>query len=171
MDWTTLKLRLPTETLICLNIIGWVGGSLLRCNYDDQYLACEQEDFCERYIKACFCYFHQIFIFSPNDSPSATEKCFLFHLKRSFRSRDIQIFVFLSFPLFRRVGHCFRGWSKIINLKIHDVINCLNKNSLTHFVSYLKKKKRYAIEILFIDRALDKKHLHRKIMQKICNKS
>ena len=48
---TTLKLPLATETLIWLNIIGWVGGSLLRCNYYDEYLACEQEDFCERYIK------------------------------------------------------------------------------------------------------------------------
>ena len=47
---TTLKLPLATETLIWLNIIGWVGGSLLRCNYYDEYLACEQEDFCERYI-------------------------------------------------------------------------------------------------------------------------
>ena len=25
--------------------------SLLRCNYYDGYLACEQEDFCDRYIK------------------------------------------------------------------------------------------------------------------------
>ena len=25
--------------------------SFLRCNYYDEYLACEQEDFCERYIK------------------------------------------------------------------------------------------------------------------------
>ena len=25
--------------------------SLLRCNYYDKYLTCEQEDFCERYIK------------------------------------------------------------------------------------------------------------------------
>ena len=48
---TTLKLRLATETLICLNIIGWVGGGLLRCNYYDEHLACEQEDFCERYTK------------------------------------------------------------------------------------------------------------------------
>ena len=48
---TTLKLRLATETLICLNITGWVGGSLLKCSYYDEYLACEQEDFRERYIK------------------------------------------------------------------------------------------------------------------------
>ena len=46
---TTLKL--PLARLIWLNIIGWMGGSLLRCNYYDEYLACEQEDFCERYIK------------------------------------------------------------------------------------------------------------------------
>ena len=25
--------------------------SFLRCNYYNEYLACEQEDFCERYIK------------------------------------------------------------------------------------------------------------------------
>ena len=28
----------------------WVGGSLLRCNYYLEYLACEEEDFSERYI-------------------------------------------------------------------------------------------------------------------------
>ena len=59
-------------------------------------------------VKTCVCYSHQIFI-SPNDSPSKTEKCFLFYLKSSFRYRDIPIFVFLSFPLFLSVGHCFGG--------------------------------------------------------------
>ena len=48
---TTLKLPLATETLIWLNIIGWVRGRLLRCNYCDEYLACEQENFYEPYIK------------------------------------------------------------------------------------------------------------------------
>ena len=48
----TLKLPLATETLIIwFNMTGWVEGSLLRCNYYDEYLACEQKDFCERYIK------------------------------------------------------------------------------------------------------------------------
>ena len=46
-----LELPMATETLIWLNIIRWVGGSLLRCSYYDEYLDCEQEDFCERYIK------------------------------------------------------------------------------------------------------------------------
>ena len=67
------------------------------------------------------------------------EKCFLFHLKSSSSSRDIQFFVFLSFPYFLAVGHCFRGWSKI-NLKVH-VINYLNKNSITHFFYILGRKK------------------------------
>ena len=49
-ELTTLKLPLATGTLIWLNIIVWVGGSLLRCNYYHEYLACEEEDFCERYI-------------------------------------------------------------------------------------------------------------------------
>ena len=39
------KNKLATETLNWLNIIGWVSGSYLRCNYYHEYLACEQEDF------------------------------------------------------------------------------------------------------------------------------
>ena len=48
---TMLKLPLAIEILISLNIIGWVGGSYLRCNYYNKYLACEQENFRKRYIK------------------------------------------------------------------------------------------------------------------------
>ena len=41
------------------------------------------------------------FYFSLNDSPSKTmTNVFLFHIKSSSRSRDIQIFVFPSSPLF-----------------------------------------------------------------------
>ena len=52
--------------------------------------------------------------------------------KSSFCSQDIQIFVFPYSPFFLTVGHCFRGWSKI-NLKVYDVINCLNENLILHF--------------------------------------
>ena len=90
--------------------------------------------------------------------------------KSSFPSWDIQFFVILSFPIFLPVGHCFRGWSKI-NLKVHDVIICLNKSSITHFVWYLENKKRYDIETLSIDGVSDKEHFYRKIMQKMCSKS
>ena len=49
----------------------------------------------------------------------------------------LEIFRFLYFhlPLFFSlpVSQCFRGWWKI-NLKVCGVINCLNKNLITHFV-------------------------------------
>ena len=83
----------------------------------------------------------------------ALEKLFLFHLKSSFGSWDIQIFVFWPSPLFFPVSHCFRGWFKK-NLKIYDVINCLNKNLITHFVWYLEKEITCDIETLSIDREI-----------------
>ena len=50
--------------------------------------------------------------------------------KKLFSFSRYSIFVFLSFPLFLPVGHYFRGWSKI-NFKVHDVINCPSKRSIT----------------------------------------
>ena len=61
------------------------------------------------------------------------EKCFLFHLKSSFHSRDIQIFVFPSSTLFLPVSHGVGGCLKV-SLKVYDAINCLNKNLITHCV-------------------------------------
>ena len=110
------------------------------------------------------------FYFSPNDSPLKTMKMFLFHLKSPFRSRDIQIFVFPSSPLFLPVSHCSGAWSKI-NFEVYDVTNCQNKNLVTHLVWYLEKEKKYNNEILSIDRILNKEHFHGKIMQKMCTKS
>ena len=127
-----------------------------------------------RKIKACVRYFVSNFYLSPNDryfSPFKNyEKCFSFHLKSSFRSRDIQIFVYSSSPLFFHVSHCFRGWFNK-NLKVYHVINCLNKNLITHYVWYLEKEIRCDIETLSIDRELNKEHFYGKIMQKMCTKS
>ena len=39
-----------------------------------------------------------------------------------------------------------------------DVISCLNKNLIIHFVCYLEKGKRYEIEILLIETFLWKSH-------------
>ena len=126
---------------------------------------------CFSVIKAFVYYFFIIFCFSPKDSPSKTMKnFFLFHLKISFHSQDIQIFVFLSFSHLLPVSHCFRACSKI-NLKVYDVINCLNKNLIIHFVWYFGKEKSYDIETLSINRVLNKKHFYEKIMQKILTKS
>ena len=38
-----------------------------------------------------------------------------------------EIFVFPFSSIFLPVGHCSKGWSKV-NLKVYDVIICLNKN-------------------------------------------
>ena len=77
---------------------------------------------------------------------------------------------FFYFCSFLPVGHCFRASSKL-NLKAHDVINCLNKNSITHFIRYLEKEKEYDIETLPIDGVSNKEHFCRDIMQKMWRKS
>ena len=107
-------------------------------------------------VKACVSYFQSNFYFSPNDSPSKTLKNFLFYLKSSFCSQDIQIFVILFSPLFSPVSHYFRGWSE--KNKVYKVINCLNKNLITYFVCYLEKEKSCDIETLSIDREWNKEH-------------
>ena len=89
--------------------------------------------------------------------------------KKLFSFSRYSIFCVSVLPFFLRVGHCFRGWSNL-NLKVHDVINCLN-SSITHFVCYLEKEKRYDIETLSIDGASDKERFYRKIIQKMCSKS
>ena len=101
-------------------------------------------------LKLVFAIFIKFLFFHQMISLQKLWKCFLFHLKSSFLSQDIQIFVFSFSPLFSPVSHCFGGWSKK-NLKVYDVINCLNKNLITHFVWYLEKEKRYDIETLPID--------------------
>ena len=113
-----------------------------------------------------FLIFHQMIAFRNY------EKCFWFHLKSSSRSQDIQIFVMPSSTLFLPIGHCFRGWSKI-NLKVYDIINCLNKNKnlITHFTWYLEKEMMYDMETLSMDRVLHKEHFHGKMMKKISTKS
>ena len=55
-------------------------------------------------------------------------------------------------------SHWFSGWSKI-NYKIYDVINCLNKYLITHFVWYLEKEKRYDTETLVFWKWIIKKPL------------
>ena len=98
------------------------------------------------------------------------EICFLLQLKSYFHSQDIQIFVFPTSTQFFPVSHCLEGWFKV-NVKVYDVSNWLNKNLITHFVWYLKKEKRYDIEILSIDRVLSKEQFYGKMMQKLYTES
>ena len=77
--------------------------------------------------------------------------------KKLFSFSRYSNFCISSSSIFFPVHQCFRGWSKI-NLKAYDVINCLNKNLITHFVWYLEKEKRCDIETLAIHRVLNKEH-------------
>ena len=80
-------------------------------------------------LKACVCYFLSNFYFSPMLALVSSKKLLSFS-----RYSNFCISVFPSF--FLPVSHCFRGWSDI-NFKAYDVINCLNKNLITHFFDFL----------------------------------
>ena len=108
-----------------------------------------------------------IFHFSQLIALKQLRKMRFIYLKSYFGYWDIQFFVFLSFPLFFLVDHCFSGWSKI-NLKFYDVFNCLNKNFITHFVWYLEKEKMYVIETLSIEWVYKK--IQNIFMEKLCRK-
>ena len=93
-----------------------------------------KEKYGQVHFKACVHYFLSKFYFSPNDTLSKTMKNdFLINFKSFFRSWDIQVFVFLSSPLFPPVSHLFRGWSKIN----------LNKNLITFCSIYWEGKKAW----------------------------
>ena len=74
---------------------------------------------CISYLKVIFCYFSYL-TFSKN-----VKNAFYFISKSSFCSRDIQAFIFFSFPCSFPVGHGRRSWLKI-SFKVHDVIIYLN---------------------------------------------
>ena len=76
--------------------------------------------------------------------------------KKLFSSSSYSNFWIPVLSFFLPVGHCLRRWSKL-NLKVYNVINCLNKNLITNFVWYFEKKKRYDIETLPIDGVSDKR--------------
>ena len=121
-------------------------------------------------VKACVCYFSFFHQMIPLNN---YEKCSLFHVKSFFPFQDNQIFLFLSPTLFFPIGDCFIGWSKR-NLQVYEVINCLNKNLIIHFVWYVEKEKRYEHFLLCqltIDIILNKEHLYGKLMQRISTKN
>ena len=65
------------------------------------------------------------------------------------------LFLYSHSPFF---SPCQPVLQRIIEDKVYDVINCLNKNLITYFVQYLEKEKRYDTETFSIDRVLNKKH-------------
>ena len=82
--------------------------------------------------------FHQFFIFNQIIAFQKLWKMFFISSKKLFSFLRYSNFCIFVFPAFFPVSHCFRGWFKK-NLKIYDVINCLNKNLITHLVRGLSK--------------------------------
>ena len=81
----------------------------------------------------------------------------------------LQIFkcLYFRFPLFSLpISHCFRDRSKI-NLKVCDIISCLNT---TLFCLISREGKKYDIETFSLDTVLNKEYLYGKIIQKMCIK-
>ena len=115
-------------------------------------------------FKACVRYFHQMIALQK------VWKILFISYKKLFpflRYSNFCIFVLPSFSMCQPLL-----WRVIEDKsKLYDIINCLNKNSVTHFVWYLEKEKRYDIETLSIDGVSDKEHFYRKIMLKMCSKS
>ena len=71
----------------------WFGFSVVK----KDYLKIEKIQY--KALKLVSAILYQVFIFSSSDRPSKTmKKCFLFHPKSSFRSRDIPILVISSLP-------------------------------------------------------------------------
>ena len=121
-------------------------------------------------FKACVCYFLSNFHFSQNVSPSKTMKNVFSFIWKAFFVIEIFKFSYFHLPLFFfPVSHCVRGWFKK-NLKVYDVILCLNKNLITLFVWYLEKGIRCDIETLSVDTVLNTEHFYGKIMHKMCTK-
>ena len=122
------------------------------------------------WLKLLSAIFYQIFISHQNIAIQKLWKMLFISSKKLFSFSRCSDFCISVFSSFFSVSHCFRRWSKI-NLKLYDMINCLIKNLITHFVWYLEKKKRYDIETLSIGRVLNKENFYGKVMQKICTKS
>ena len=95
---------------------------------------------------ACVRYFLSNFYFPPHDSPSKTMKIFFISSKKLFSYSSYSNFCISIFPSFYPVSHCFRGWLKI-NLKVYDVINCLNKNLIIYIYDILRRKKGMRLKL------------------------
>ena len=90
------------------------------------------------FLKVVSAIFYQVLVFHRMIALQKLSKMFFLSSKKFFSFLRYLSFCILVFLSFFPVSHCFRGWSKK-NLKIYDVINCLNKNLMTHF-DILRKK-------------------------------
>ena len=106
-----------------------------------------------------FHYFLANFYFSPKDSPSKAMKNVFYFIKKALCSEDIY------FPFFFYLSAIALAWSKI-NLKVYDVISCLNKYLIAHFVWYLEEEKTMMLKLC----PLIEYYIRNIFMEKSCRK-
>ena len=122
-------------------------------------------------LKLVSAIFYHSFIFHQMIALQKLWKMFFLSSEKLFsfsRYSNFCIFVFPSFSPCQLL--LYWGWFHK-NCKVYDVIICLNKNLITHFVWYLEKEIRCDIDTLSIDGILNMEHFYVKIMQKMCTKS
>ena len=90
-------------------------------------------------LKLLSAIFYKIFIFHQMTAFQKLWKVFFVSSRKLLSFLRYSNFCIYISTSFSPCQHCFRGWSKK-NLKVYDVINCPNKNLITHFVWYLEKE-------------------------------
>ena len=105
-------------------------------------------------LKLVSAMFYQNFIFHQMIPLQKLWKMFFISSKKLFLfSRYSDFWIFIYSPIFFPVSHCFRPWFKK-NPEVYDLINCLNKNLVKHYIWYLEKEIRSDIETLSVDGVL-----------------
>ena len=123
------------------------------------------------WLKLVSAIFYEMFTFHQIVALQKLWKMFFISSKKLFSFSRCSNFCISTFPSFSSCQPMLeRAWSKI-NLKVYDVIKCLNKDLITHFVWYFEKVKRYDSKTLVIDTALNKEYFYGKIILKLCTKS
>ena len=113
-------------------------------------------------FKACVDYVLTNFYFSSKDSPSKAKKNVFISSRKHFLLWRYSLSL-----LFLPVSHCFSLILKfMINLKVYDVISCLNKYWIAHFVWYLEEEKTMMLKLC----PLIEYYIRNIFMEKSCRK-
>ena len=103
------------------------------------------------------------FVICFNDSPTKMIKnAFLLHIKSSFHSQDISVFVLIFLAC--RKNSLNR---KRVNFEIYDVTTWLTKNYNIHIAQYFTNQRQRDNEIWSVNRTFQDKYFSLKIMQKM----
>ena len=111
-------------------------------------------------FKACVHYVLTNFYFSLKDSPSKAMKNVFYFIEKALFALKI-----FTFPFFFSLSATALAWSKI-NLQVYDVISCLNKYLIAHFVWYLEEEKTMMLKLC----PLIEYYIRNIFMEKSCRK-